>query len=470
MDIVQRLWTNNKDLSAGIYVGADAEANLFFTYFLPVVCRGYMINRMHAIACILFMCESVYIQVHSALSIRKTYKIKLYMRVIINALVAVCAAIFPLAACAQTEKSVRFEEFGKHFIVYKDKTFDVGIFNTDIHGTADALSISSDSPFVPSLLPCDCREMDDIFWYKGSTVRLGDSITVAFMNRLCDDSHNNALSRYDHVVATYNAVGNLIDSRIVGRSGRAWSTELKGVVDDADGIVMTATRRDLPVPSMIEEETDLTFAVTTTRYTIGRDGLIARTSLGAPRSETVMASTMTATKENFATLLALFTPIKGDRITLSSFLHEGEEGKEIDHAYVRAFINPAPDCDCAPLRTLWTAGRKIETADRYILLMLKDCSEPRYGYPYAECVVGVFTKDGRNIDVYPVARIGDCWEAEITGHPTPFALDIWQKYTSSDGESSEAGIQKNSCSIDSDGFITIRSAGGSAAVSDTARP
>lgn len=84
--------------------------------------------------------------------------------------------------------------------------------------------------------------------------------------------------------------------------------------------------------------------------------------------------------------------------------------------------------------------------------------------------MGVFTKDGRNIDVYPVARIGDCWEAEITGHPTPFALDIWQKYTSSDGESSEAGIQKNSCSIDSDGFITIRSAGGSAAVSDTARP
>lgn len=30
-----------------------------------------MINRMHAIASILFMCESVYIQVHSALSIRK---------------------------------------------------------------------------------------------------------------------------------------------------------------------------------------------------------------------------------------------------------------------------------------------------------------------------------------------------------------------------------------------------------------
>lgn len=392
------------------------------------------------------------------------------MRVIVNALVAVCAAIFPLAACAQTERSARFEEFGKHLIVYKDKTFDVGIFNTDIHGTADALSISRDSPFIPSLLPCDCREMDDIFWYKGSTVRLGDSITVAFMNRLCDDSHNNALCRYDHVVATYNATGNLIDSRIVGRSGRAWSTELKGVVDDADGIIMTVTRRDLPVPSMIEEETDLTFTVTTTRYTIGRDGLIARTSLGAPRSETVMASTMTATKENFATLLALFTPIKGDRITLSSFLHEGEEGKEIDHAYVRAFINPAPDCDCAPLRTLWTAGRKIETADRYILLMLKDCSVPRYGYPYAECVVGVFTKDGRNIDVYPVARIGDCWEAEITGQPTPFELDIRQKYTSLDGESSEAGIQTSSCSIDSDGFITIRSVGGSAAVSDTARP
>ena len=162
---------------------------------------------MHAIASILFMCESVYIQVHSALSIRKTYKIKLYMRVIINALMAVCAAIFPLAACAQTERSARFEEFGKHFIVYKDKTFDVGIFNTDIHGTADALSISRDSPFIPSLLPCDCKEMGDIFWYKGSTVRLGDSITVAFMNRLCDDSHNNALYRYDHVVATYNAAG-----------------------------------------------------------------------------------------------------------------------------------------------------------------------------------------------------------------------------------------------------------------------
>lgn len=38
MDIVQRLWTNNKDLSAGIYVGADAETNLFsHTSFLLYV-------------------------------------------------------------------------------------------------------------------------------------------------------------------------------------------------------------------------------------------------------------------------------------------------------------------------------------------------------------------------------------------------------------------------------------------------
>lgn len=65
-----------------------------------------MINRMHAIACILFMCESVYIQVHSALSIRKTYKIKLYMRVIVNALVAVCAASFRLQP-ARRQKGAR---------------------------------------------------------------------------------------------------------------------------------------------------------------------------------------------------------------------------------------------------------------------------------------------------------------------------------------------------------------------------
>lgn len=38
MDIVQRLWTNDKDLFSEIYVGADAKANLFsHTSFLLYV-------------------------------------------------------------------------------------------------------------------------------------------------------------------------------------------------------------------------------------------------------------------------------------------------------------------------------------------------------------------------------------------------------------------------------------------------
>lgn len=42
MDIGQRLWTNNKDLSAGNYVGADAKANLFShtSFLLYVVDKG----------------------------------------------------------------------------------------------------------------------------------------------------------------------------------------------------------------------------------------------------------------------------------------------------------------------------------------------------------------------------------------------------------------------------------------------
>lgn len=64
------------------------------------------------------------------------------------------------------------------------------------------------------------------------------------------------------------------------------------------------------------------------------------------------------------------------------------------------------------------------------------------------------------------ASLVNKWNIAIDHNPkTRYSASTYSIY-----ESSEAGIQKNSCSIDSDGFITIRSAGGSAAVSDTARP
>lgn len=64
------------------------------------------------------------------------------------------------------------------------------------------------------------------------------------------------------------------------------------------------------------------------------------------------------------------------------------------------------------------------------------------------------------------ASLVNKWNIAIDHNPkTRYSASTYSIY-----ESSEAGIQKNSCSIDSDGFITIRSVGGSVAVSDTARP
>lgn len=51
MDIVQRLWTNDKDLSAGIYVGADAGANLFF-HILPSCCMSWIKDKSDACDCL----------------------------------------------------------------------------------------------------------------------------------------------------------------------------------------------------------------------------------------------------------------------------------------------------------------------------------------------------------------------------------------------------------------------------------
>lgn len=64
------------------------------------------------------------------------------------------------------------------------------------------------------------------------------------------------------------------------------------------------------------------------------------------------------------------------------------------------------------------------------------------------------------------ASLVNKWNIAIDHNPkTRYSASTYSIY-----ESSEAGIQTSSCSIDSDGFITIRSVGGSAAVSDTARP
>lgn len=375
------------------------------------------------------------------------------------------AAPSPASICAPVKAQQQtFSQFCEGF-----KPLNAGTFGVEAFGTTDASKVSADahispsSPFLPTDLTCDCQEQSDIYWNKGSIMKLGDNTTVVFMNRLCDDSHNNALYRYDHIVATYDADGRLTDSYIIGRSGRAWSVEVKGTADAEGGITMNVTRRDLAIPAMIEEYADLTFTVTASRYTIDSDGYISRTSLGVPRSETVKADAIPATKEEFDKLLAMFTPLSDGKITVSSFKNDEQPGKEIDWKYVRAFINPAPDCDCAPMRTLWTAGSVIETADRYILLMTKSCDVPRDGYPFNEYIVATFTKDGRAIDVCPVARKGDFWDAEITGSSSPFSLTVRQAVTSMDEEQPGTGntdnVHTQTCTIEADGCITLRTSG-----------
>ena len=375
------------------------------------------------------------------------------------------AAPSPGTICAPAKAQQQtFSQFCEGF-----KPLNAGTFGVEAFGTTDASKVSADahispsSPFLPTDLTCDCQEQSDIYWNKGSMMRLGDNTTVVFMNRLCDDSHNNALYRYDHIVATYDADGRLTDRYIIGRSGRAWSVEVKGTADAKGGITMNVTRRDLAIPAMIEEYADLTFTVTASRYTIDSDGYISRTSLGAPRSETVKADVIPATKEEFDKLLAMFTPLSDGKITVGSFTSDEQTGKEIDRKYVRAFITPAPDCDCAPMRTLWTAGSVIETADRYILLMTKSCDVPRDGYPFNEYIVATFTKDGRAIDVCPVARRGDFWDAEITGSSSPFSLTVRQAVTSMDEEQPGTGntdnVHTQTCTIEADGCITLRTSG-----------
>lgn len=153
----------------------------------------------------------------------------------------ICA---PVKAQQQT-----FSQFCEGF-----KPLNAGTFGVEAFGTTDASKVSADahispsSPFLPTDLTCDCQEQSDIYWNKGSMMRLGNNTTVVFMNRLCDDSHNNALYRYDHIVATYDADGRLTDSYIIGRSGRAWSVEVKGTADAKGGITMNVTRRDLAIP------------------------------------------------------------------------------------------------------------------------------------------------------------------------------------------------------------------------------
>lgn len=392
-------------------------------------------------------------------------------RYILTALIAAFAiAAEPVSAgpAAQPAGAQPFEQFVTGFVPLSASTFGIEAFGSTDPTAQDIVSIDRESPFLPSALrsasgePCQCPEKDDIFWHKGS-MRNTAGVCVLFMNRLCDNSHDNALYCYDYVVATYTADGRLIDNHLIGRSGGAWKTDMKGSVAADGTITLDATRHDAPIPELIKENAAITFAVSSARYTISPDGRIARTSLGSPRSETVATAVRAADKSQFGTFVALFKLCTTDDITSATFAPEDGSGNEISHQLVKAFLTAAPDPTAADADLMWTAGSYIRDADRYVFFLQKSCGTPRQGLePYAEFIVATCTADGQSLDMTPVAVTTDVSCAcRIAGSRTPLSLTIRQARltTPSEAPDAKAEVHTSTCTVDSKGHITVSTSG-----------
>jgi hypothetical protein len=314
---------------------------------------------------------------------------------------------------------VAFQKYLSGFKAWGQAAFAERMFGSMQQGLVAGRT--AEGAFLPTSLPCDCQESNDVSWYKGSIVRRG-KVVVAFMKRFCADSHSSERASFtEDIVITYSRDGRIIDSRILGRDGRTAFSRKSG---DLGRMTFTVQQASLADAHQIYEYGDLHYNMVKYRYAVDAAGKIKATPVGKAWKETVARDRETA--GTFGSLLAHF-PLWGKADVEASAFGTTAATKELSHAAIKAFVPASADCECEPRELAWYAGYRMEQNGFVVLFMKKDCAVPaKAGYPYSDEVMAVFTKDGKLTDFRSIARYGDLWVAETKGTSEPLSVVVKQ--------------------------------------------
>lgn len=358
------------------------------------------------------------------------------------------------------KKSVLFKQYLSGFKEWKELTFSSCVFGNSI--IEDPVNKDVYSLFLPCADTLS-EQADFVYWQRGYKIMKSNFIET-FLKRFCEYGYG-AYSYMDDVIITYSLNGNIIDSKVIGREGRAYYNRMNKCMGDSFMIVEQATLID---KGQLLDYGDLHFSVKKIKFTVGYDGRIRENIIGDSWREIKVRDSEMNDSTDFGDYLALF--LKWDERVLSESLFQSRpDEKEIGLAFRKHFIPEDLDCQCERRELRWFPRYVMVQEEHIICFLTKNCDLPKtVDYPYSDDVIIIYDKNGGVLDHCLVGRSGDAWFYVFDGKSSPFRLTVKQATLLNINQSSgiPCEIEEKTCTFTEDGYIEMEGVRKYEAISD----
>lgn len=263
---------------------------------------------------------------------------------------------------------------------------------------SDSVLIDSDmyAHFLPPIQDDCLCEQYNAFWQKGSYMECGGFTTV-MLKRHCQD-YKDGNSQYfienhvtDYMLVTYSRDGEILDFKTVGHDGRAYFTRIAPKGQALNFLVEQGSLDDC---TSILRYQDLTYTVRTYEYNISPDGKIKDRTIGAAQKETIKNLENDSAPIRFDEFMSYFKKWEKLYVNDSLFIPSTPDAN-LPIPACFSLIPDTLDCGCWPRDLQWIPCRYIESKERYLFFVAKDCMTPHRALsPYMDYMVLEFSKDG----------------------------------------------------------------------------
>lgn len=258
--------------------------------------------------------------------------------------------------------------------------------------------IEQESRYAEFLPPTDeeCRcKPENVRWTKGSYIKHKNFIAV-ILQRYCMNYQDGNEQWFiendgdDYMLITYSLDGKMLDYKTVGHYGAAYPIR---VTSSDNGLSLVVEQKVLDDCSLLHQYKNLTYTVSTRKYTLKSNGKIKERLVDAPHKEVVdvMSSVKQFTFEQF---LSYFQKWDKPYVDHTLFTPSSERA-ELPFASCLSLIPDTLDHNCWSRDIQWISCQYIENENSFFCFLIKDCPTPKTGFlPYTGYLALEFHKNG----------------------------------------------------------------------------
>ena len=241
---------------------------------------------------------------------------------------------------------------------------------------------------------CTCR-VENVSWQKGCYVEYKNYIVVT-LQRYCSNFEDGNSQWFienegtDYVIITYSRKGEILDCKIVGRSGAAYITHMSTL---KHGLGIVVEQRTLNDASLLRQYKNLEYTVYTNEYYLTSVGKIKTRIIKAPHKEIV--DMMSSVKQfSFDQFMSYF--LKWDKPNVDHTLFTPSNDQvELPFGSCLSLIPDTLDQNSLSRDIMWIPCRYIEKDNVLSFFVIKDCRTPKTGFvPYTDYLILNFDKNG----------------------------------------------------------------------------